>query len=228
VSSAALGPGMPHARDPAAETAPVASHFDDARQQADAASLGMWLFIATEMLFFGVLFFAYALGRSYYPDAFAAASRHTRFWLGTVNTAVLLTSSFAMAAAVRAAQLRAHRASALLLVLTAVLGVAFAGIKLTEYALDWQDHLVPVLNFGFDPRYAQGALAFFWLYFATTGMHLVHLSIGVAIALTFAWHEWHPRNARLHEQVEIAGLYWHFVDLVWIFLYPCLYLIARW
>jgi cytochrome c oxidase subunit 3 len=223
------GAGVPHAA--AARHGPgarVAAQFDDARQQADAATLGMWLFIATEMLFFGVLFFVYALGRSYYPDAFAAASRHTRFWLGTVNTGVLLTSSFAMAAAVRSAQLRAHRTAALLLVLTAVLGVAFACIKLTEYWLDWQDRLVPVLNFAFEPQHAKGALAFFWLYFATTGMHLVHLSIGVVIVLVFAWREWHPASARLHEQVEIAGLYWHFVDLVWIFLYPCLYLIARW
>ena len=231
MSGVALGAAGRARREPGARHGPdaaVAAQFDDARQQADAATLGMWLFIATEMLFFGVLFFVYALARSYYPEAFAAASRHTRFWLGTINTAVLLSSSFAMAAAVRSAQLRAHRTSALLLVLTAVLGLAFAAIKLTEYGLDYRDHLVPVLDFAFDPRYATGALAFFWLYFATTGMHLVHLSIGVVIALIFARREWRHASARLHEQVEIAGLYWHFVDLVWIFLYPCLYLIARW
>ena len=134
---------------------PVARQFDDAAQQAEAASLGMWLFLATEVLFFGVLFFAYGVARARYPDAFAAASRHTNLLLGTTNTAVLLTSSFTMALAVHAAQLRRLRASALLLVVTAVLGLAFAGVKLAEYALDYRGHLVPVLDFAFDPRYAQ-------------------------------------------------------------------------
>jgi cytochrome c oxidase subunit 3 len=205
----------------------VATPFHDAAQQADAATLGMWLFLATEMLFFGVLFFVYALGRAHLPAAFAAASRQTSFVLGTTNTAVLLTSSFTMAAAVRAAQLRRHGAAALLLLLTAALGVAFSGIKLTEYALDYRHHLVPLLDFAFDARLARGALAFFWLYFTTTGLHLVHLTIGIGLALTFAWREWRRRSPRLHEQVENVGLYWHFVDLVWIFLYPCLYLVSR-
>lgn len=205
----------------------VAHPFDDAAQRADAASLGMWLFLATEVLFFGVLFFAYGVARARYPDAFAAASRHTNLLLGTANTAVLLTSSFTMALAVHAAQLRRLRASALLLMLTAALGLVFAGIKLAEYALDYRGHLVPVLDFAFDPRYAPGALMFFWLYFATTGLHLVHLSIGIVIAIVFAWRCARRSGGRLPEQVETAGLYWHFVDLVWIFLYPCLYLVAR-
>ena len=205
----------------------VAGHFDDAAQQADAASLGMWLFLATEMLFFGVLFFGYAAARAHSPDAFAAASRHTNLVLGTLNTAVLLTSSFTMALAVRAAAQQAYRGAALLLLVTATLGAAFVAIKLVEYRIDYEAHLVPVLNFAFDPAYAQGALLFFWLYFATTSLHLVHLSIGIGIALLFAWRSWRLAGARLPEQVEIAGLYWHFVDLVWIFLYPCLYLVAR-
>ena len=205
----------------------VAKPFHDAAQQADAAALGMWLFLASEILFFGVLFFVYALARAHLPEAFAAASRQTSFVLGTANTAVLLTSSFTMAAAVRAAQLRRHGAAALLLLITAALGVAFSGIKLTEYALDYRHHLVPLLDFAFDPRLARGALAFFWLYFTTTGLHLVHLTIGIGLALTFAWREWRRRTPRLHEQVENVGLYWHFVDLVWIFLYPCLYLVSR-
>jgi cytochrome c oxidase subunit 3 len=209
------------------DTALVAEQFDDAAQQADAASLGMWLFLATEVLFFGVLFFAYGVARGHFAAAFAAASRHTNLLLGTTNTAVLLTSSFTMALAVHAASVRRLRLAALLLAVTAALGVAFAGIKLTEYALDYREHLVPVLNFAFDPRYAQGAQLFFWMYFATTGLHLAHLSVGVAIALTFAWRCRYRPAARLPEQVETAGLYWHFVDLVWIFLYPCLYLIAR-
>ncbi|HEY1328650.1 MAG TPA: cytochrome c oxidase subunit 3 [Casimicrobiaceae bacterium] len=205
----------------------VAEQFDDAAQQADAASLGMWLFLATEVLFFGVLFFAYGVARAHFPDAFAAASRHTNLPLGTTNTAVLLTSSFTMALAVHTASIRRLRGAALLLVITAGLGVLFASIKITEYAIDYHGHLVPVIDFAFDPRYAQGAMLFFWLYFATTGLHLVHLSIGIVIALTFAWRCAYRPAARLPEQVETAGLYWHFVDLVWIFLYPCLYLVAR-
>ena len=205
----------------------VATQFDDPAQQRDAASLGMWTFIATEVLFFGVLFFGYSLVRAHFPAAFAAASRHTSIVLGTLNTAVLLTSSLAMASAVRAAALRARRLTPALLLVTAALGVAFSGIKLTEYVLDYRDHLVPVLDFAFDPAHYRGALLFFWFYFATTGMHLVHLSIGIGLVLTFAWRLRRGVAVRQAEQVEIVGLYWHFVDIVWIFLYPCLYLVSR-
>jgi cytochrome c oxidase subunit 3 len=215
------------ARDIAVAAPAVPVQFDDVAQQREAASLGMWLFLATEMLFFGVLFFGYALARARFPDAFAAASRHTSIALGTLNTAVLLTSSFTMALAVRAAALRTPRAAAGLLVATAMLGISFAGIKLTEYGIDYRGHLVPVLDFAFDPSVYRGALLFFWLYFVTTGLHLLHLSIGVAIALALAWRAWRHAHANLPGEVEIAGLYWHFVDLVWIFLYPCLYLAAR-
>ena len=205
----------------------VAPQFDDVAQQRSAATLGMWTFIATEVLFFGVLFFGYVVARAHYPAAFAAASRHTDLVLGTLNTAVLLTSSFAMACAVRAAALRQERFAAALLVATALLGLAFAGIKLTEYAQDWRGHLVPGLDFAFDATQYRGALLFFWLYFATTGLHLVHLTVGVVLVLTFAWLSWRRPQARRAEQVEIVGLYWHFVDIVWIFLDPCLYLVSR-
>lgn len=205
----------------------VAEPFDDAAQQADAATLGMWVFLATEVLFFGVLFFGYGVARARFPDAFAAASRHTSLVLGTANTAILLTSSFTMALAVRAGQLRARSACALLLLLTAALGIVFAAIKLTEYGLEYRERLVPVIDFAFDPAQARGAELFFWLYFATTGLHLVHLLVGIGIAIAFAIRQWRRASVRLHEQVEIAGLYWHFVDLVWIFLYPCLYLVSR-
>jgi len=204
-----------------------AAQFDDAGQERHAASLGMWTFIATEVLFFGVLFFGYSLGRAHFPAAFAVASRHTNLVLGTLNTAVLLTSSFTMALAVRASALRAHRLAARLLLATALLGLVFAGIKLTEYALDYREHLVPALDFAFDPAHYRGALLFFWLYFATTGLHLLHLSIGVVLVLGFAWRLRRDADPRRAGQVEIVGLYWHFVDIVWIFLYPCLYLVSR-
>jgi cytochrome c oxidase subunit 3 len=205
----------------------VGEQFEDAPQQRAAATLGMWLFLTTETLFFGALFFAYAIARMQDPAAFAEASRHTNLVLGTLNPAVLLTSSFTMALAVRSASLRARKATVALLIATAVLGVAFAGIKLTEYALDYREHLVPLVNFAFEPRYARGALVFFGLYFASTLLHLAHLSIGVALVLVFAWRVARARPNALADQVETVGLYWHFVDMVWIFLYPCLYLVAR-
>jgi cytochrome c oxidase subunit 3 len=210
-----------------APLAAVAPQFDDEPQQRAAATLGMWLFLATEVLFFGALFFAYSIARAQLGDAFAAASRHTNLVLGTTNTAVLLTSSLFMALAVRAAGLGARRLAAAWLAATALLGVAFAGIKLTEYALDYGEHLVPLVDFAFDPRYARGAYVFFGFYFVTTGLHLVHLAIGVAISAFFALRAWRRPTPRLGERVEIAGLYWHFVDIVWIFLYPCLYLVSR-
>ena len=207
--------------------APAAGPFDDPARQRHAATLGMWIFLTTETLFFGALFFGYAIARVNFPGAFAAASRHTNLVLGTLNTAVLLTSSFFMALAVRAAARRTHRAAARLLVVTALLGAVFVTIKLTEYALDYREHLVPVLDFVFAPDDARGAEMFFWLYFTATGLHLVHLSIGMAIVLIFAWLSHRAQTPRLDVKIEIAGLYWHFVDLVWIFLYPLLYLVSR-
>lgn len=205
----------------------IALQFEDAGQQRAAATLGMWVFLTTETLFFGVLLFGYAIARARFPEAFAAASRHTNLALGTINTAVLLTSSFAMASAVRAALLRRREAAAGLLLVTALLGAVFAAIKVIEYGFDYREHLVPVLDFAFDPRHAAGALVFFWLYFVTTGLHLVHLAIGIALVSWLAWRL-HARRVEITgERVEIAGLYWHFVDIVWIFLYPCLYLVAR-
>jgi cytochrome c oxidase subunit 3 len=204
----------------------VAPQFERADQQRAAASLGMWIFLTTETMFFGVLFFAYAVARATFPDAFAAASRHTNLFLGTTNTGVLLTSSLCMALAARSATLRQYKASTVLLLATAVLGAAFMAIKLTEYGLDYREHLVPFVDFAFDPRYARGAYVFFALYFTTTGLHLAHLGIGIALVLTMAWRVFH-RRPNAAEETETTALYWHFVDIVWIFLYPCLYLVAR-
>jgi cytochrome c oxidase subunit 3 len=205
----------------------VAEQFDGPAQQRAAATLGMWIFLATETLFFGALFFGYAIARAGAPDAFAAASRHTNIVLGTANTAILLTSSFCMALAVRAAARRAREATARLLVATALLGLVFAAIKLTEYALDYREHLVPVVDFAFAPALARGAETFFWLYFTSTGLHLLHLSVGVGLVLYFAWRVHRGIGANLDTRIEIAGLYWHFVDVIWIFLYPLLYLVSR-
>jgi cytochrome c oxidase subunit III len=215
------------AASPREPTLHIADQFEDARQQREAATLGMWIFLTTETLFFGALFFAYAIARVQWTWDFAAASKHTNLVLGTSNTAILLTSSFVMALAVRSAASGARKATVRLLLATAALGIVFACVKLTEYALDYHEHLVPLVNFTFEPEHAHGALIFFGFYFVTTGLHLLHLSIGVALLLVFAWRVRRALPNALADGVETLGLYWHFVDMVWIFLYPCLYLVSR-
>ena len=205
----------------------VAEPFEDVGQQRAVVSLGMWIFLTTETLFFGVLFFAYTIARLQASEAFAEASRHTNLVLGTANTAILLTSSLFMALAVRNAALGTRKRAAAFLLVTAALGLIFTGIKLAEYALDYREQLVPLINFAFDPRYASGALVFFGLYFVTTGLHLVHLGIGIALVVFFAWRVLRSSARNAARSIETTGLYWHFVDIVWIFLYPCLYLVAR-
>lgn len=205
----------------------VARHFEAPEQQRAAATLGMWLFLATEVMFFGALFFGHAICRVRFPDAFAEASRRTDVVLGTLNTAVLLTSSVSVALAVHAASVRARKLTVTFLLIAVALGAAFMGIKIAEYAHDYAQHLVPWLGFEFDPRHYAGARVFFSLYFAMTGLHLVHLVVGIALLLALAWavHRAHPDTLAAH--VGLVALYWHFVDIVWIFLYPSLYLISR-
>jgi cytochrome c oxidase subunit 3 len=190
--------------------------------------LGMWVFLATEVLFFGVLFFGYLITRMHYPGAFAAASRRTDVVLGSANTAILLTSSLTMALAVRSFALGAKRACAWLLTATFALGAAFLAIKLTEYGHDYEEHLVPWLGFAFPAAQAEGARLFFLLYFAMTGAHAVHLIVGLSWVgiLIFAVSRAHTKASH-PDILEVAGLYWHLVDIVWIFLYPLLYLVSR-
>jgi len=214
-----------------ARTAPIADaartpRHADARLRAETAELGMWVFIATEVLFFGGLFFAYLYGRSHWPQGFALAGRHTDVWLGTLNTAVLLTSSFTVALAVAAAEEERHAWVPRLLWLTAALGVAFLAIKGVEYRKDWHEHLVPgcpAFALGATP----GAALFFVLYFITTGLHALHLTIGIVMMGAFAVGTRHPGGFAHAPRLQVAALYWHFVDIVWIFLYPLLYLILR-
>jgi len=212
--------------------APVAEQFTSREQQDFARTFGMWVFIASELLFFGPLLFGYLYLRVHYPQACAAASRHTDFLLGTLNTAVLLTSSFLMALAGHAAQGGRRLQAARLLLAVAALGLVFLAIKGFEYRSEFQEHLFP--GVGFRPEHGgqrqdmPGMELFFLLYFALTGLHAVHLSIGIAACLALAWMLRRPTPAGASgENVELAGLYWHFVDLVWIFLYPLLYLVGR-
>ncbi len=205
-----------------------AEQFASLDQQRDVAHAGMWVFLASETLFFGGLLAAYTVYRIWYPEGFAAASTKTDVVLGTINTAVLLTSSALMGAGVRVAEARGSgRAVGLLLLGTALLGLAFLGVKGTEYVKDAHDHLVPGYDFEFDERLRRGAELFFLLYFIMTGIHAVHLTVGILLVGAFAVRAWRGAFADRLEPVAIAGLYWHFVDLVWVFLYPLLYLNGR-
>jgi len=207
----------------------VPIHFDDASQCYDAVSLGMWIFLATEVMFFGGLFTAYIVYRMRNPAAFAEAGHHLYMWLGAINTAVLLTSSWTMALAVHAAKHADRRAAARKLFLTAGLGGLFLLIKAVEYYLDAREHLVPgdAFRIGWTQPAASVQL-FFILYFVMTGLHAVHMLVGVGVMLTLAARATFSRRPvrSLANAVDMAGLYWHFVDIVWIFLFPLLYLVA--
>jgi cytochrome c oxidase subunit III len=205
----------------------TAAQFDDPEQAYEASTLGMWVFLGTEVLFFGVLFAGYVVCRFNYPEAFAEASRHTDILLGTVNTAVLLTSSLTMALAVRSAQLGSHQSIVSFLLLTLVLGALFLGIKGVEYYGEYEKQLVPGLNFTYGGEQAQQIKLFFYLYFVMTGVHALHVIFGVVAIMVIAimaWRNWF--SAHYFTPVALIGLYWHFVDIVWIFLYPFLYLVS--
>jgi cytochrome c oxidase subunit 3 len=190
----------------------------------ETVTLGMWVFLATEVMFFGVLLFAYLRARLGDPQGFAAASHHTHTAIGSINTAILLTSSFFMALAADAASAEARRTARRWLLATALLGLVFIALKGVEYALEWRDGLVPGLHFlHAGDRTLQ---LFFYLYFVTTGLHAVHLAIGIALLSVLAWKLGGADLAvPSNDAIEVAGLYWHFVDVVWIFLYPLFYLV---
>lgn len=208
----------------------LAHHFNNLEQQRDAAELGMWLFLITEFMFFGGLFMAYLAYRWWYPEAFALGS-HTMDWtLGTVNTFILLTSSLTMALAVHAAHESKRDALVRFLLFTVLLGVAFLGIKAYEYYHKYEEHHIPFAGLPFEyaeHEHAQGLEAFFNLYFLMTGFHAFHMVIGIVMLLILAALA--RRGGLLGERsivVHNAGLYWHFVDLVWVYLFPFLYLVA--
>jgi cytochrome c oxidase subunit III len=206
----------------------TAEQFDAPGQERAAAGLGMWVFLATEVLFFGAILASYTVLRVRVPDAFAAGSQRTDMFWGTVETAVLLTSSTTMAWAVRAAQLAKRSQVTHLLAATMGLGAVFFAIHVHEYAHDFADKLVPGIRFAYEGPLAGGVELFFFLYYVTTLLHLTHLTIGVAVLGVVAMLNHRGRFDRsYYTPVEIAGLYWHFVDIVWIFLFPLFYLVSR-
>lgn len=217
-------------------------------QQKEAAVLGMWAFLLTEILFFGGLFMAYMLYRTWYHAAFVAASTSIVLFWGALNTVVLIGSSLTMALGVRAAQTNKRQATVNWLIATMLLGMVFLGIKVIEYADKFEHHHVPGPNFvwaepGHEPT-ADGTTApvspadaanlqehtqiFFSLYFTMTGLHALHMIVGVVLMCVITWMAWKGRfDEHWYTPVEMSGLYWHFVDIVWIYLFPLLYLIDR-
>ena len=246
--------GHAHAHHPALQ-----HHFDTMAQQKEAAVVGMWVFLLTEILFFGGLFAAYMVYRIWYFDAFAEASRSLSLFWGGLNTAVLIFSSLTMAMAVRSAQTNKRSATVNWLILTMILGTVFLGVKVIEYADKFEHHHVPGYNFEWAHEApaaegehaiapaAEGAATeghrqlslspaqlqlttqiYFSLYFTMTGLHALHMIIGIGIMLVITRMAYTGKfDEEYYTPVEMAGLYWHFVDIVWIFLFPLLYLVER-
>ena len=207
--------------------AAVQQQFDDASQQKEAAMLGMWAFIATEVLFFGVLFAAYVVCRWRFPLAFVEGSAHTDFAMGTTETAILLTSGCLAAIALRQIQLDRARQSAVLLMITSALGMAFLILHGMEYHDEFEEGLIPGIRYTQTGPDARGVELFFSLYYVTTGFHSLHVLIGVVLLLMVAMRTLRGNFcAQYHTPIEILGLYWSLVDIVWIFVYPAFYLVG--
>ena len=224
-------------------------HFDTMAQQKEAAVIGMWVFLLTEILFFGGLFVAYMIYRIWYFDAFAEASRRLSLFWGGLNTAVLIGSSLTMALAVRAAQTNNRKWTVNWLILTMILGCVFLGVKVIEYEDKFANYEVPGASYNWlyheqhlpagaehapreltlTPQQLQNTTQiYFSLYFTMTGLHALHMVVGVGLMMVITWMAWKGKfDAQWYTPVEMSGLYWHFVDIVWIFLFPLLYLVER-
>ena len=223
-------------------------HFETEEQQREAGSFGMWLFLLTEIMFFGGMFFAYLLYRNWYYEPFVVASNQLSIPLGTLNTAILITSGFFMALGVYYAEVRERKMLVIMLWLTTIFGLAFLGVKTVEYHEKWEKHHIPGASFNvkefinppidaktgkadqpaLPPDLAQKTQIFFFLYFAMTGMHAVHMIIGIVLLFWLIYRANRGEfSAGYVAPIENFGLYWHFVDIVWLFLFPLLYLINR-
>ncbi len=221
----------------------LAHHFDSLDQQREAGTLGMWVFLITEIMFFGGLFLTYILYRSKFPHEFVAGSHALDIRLGAFNTAVLIGSSLTMALAVYYSQVGSRRLLVTYLTLTMLLGLVFLGVKGIEYTEKFEHHHFPGADFQWEDPAQAPALEgnpgagkvdgrhvemFYWIYFAMTGLHALHMIIGAGLIAVLIVLAVRGRfTAEYHMPVEITGLYWHFVDIVWIFLFPLLYLIGR-
>ena len=205
----------------------LAHHFQSLEHQAETSILGMWVFLGTEILFFGGALTAYMTYRLWYPEAFTVASSEIAVLPGAINTGVLIFSSLTMALAVHAAQMGERKKIMFFIAITMVLGAVFLGIKGYEYHEKYLEGHVPGLGlpFRFEAEYYRPAQIFFSLYFVLTGLHAIHMIVGLGImAWMFIWVKQGVITKEYYNPIEVAGLYWHFVDIVWIFLLPLLYL----
>ncbi len=200
-------------------------------QQKEAGTIGMWIFLLTEIMFFGGLFLAYTIYRATYPDGFFQGSHLLSVPLGGLNTVVLIVSSLTMAMAVYYSQLGDRKKLVGFLVLTLLLGLVFLVVKYFEYKEKIDHHLFPAMGFynpdpsHLLPQYHQHVRVFLWIYFAMTGLHALHMIVGAGILLTLIIMAYRGKFTKEYNSpIEISGLYWHFVDIVWIFLFPLLYL----
>jgi cytochrome c oxidase subunit 3 len=212
-----------HAHHPALQ-----HHFETLQQQQEASTLGMWIFLVTEVMFFGGLLMAYLLYRVWYPAAWAEGSLELDIRLGALNTVVLIGSSLTMALAVRAAQTGAQKLTVRWLLITIALGLTFLVVKFFEYKHKWELNHIPGPNFHFEGPDAPQVQIFLSLYFGLTGLHALHMVIGACLLGVITWMAHRRRfSPEWYTPVELSGLYWHFVDIVWIFLFPLLYLVDR-
>jgi len=204
----------------------IGHHFSSLARQTEAMRLGMWLFLATEVLLFAGLFCGYAVYRFQFPLAFEQSSRHLNIALGTVNTVVLITSSFTVAMAIHFARSDKPRAAALCLAVTILFALSFLGIKAIEYSEHFREHALPGKYYADESVRIPGAAMFYTMYFLMTGLHGLHVVAGMSVLTYVLWRTLQGRySSKYYMGVEMGGLYWHLVDLVWIFLYPLLYLI---
>lgn len=207
-----------------AEASPLHAPFETRARQREAVVFGLWCFLASELLLFGGLFLVYAVHRWEDGPAFSVAAQHTNALLGTLNTLLLLTSSAAIAVAGRALEAGRARTATAGIWATLALGVGFLVVKAFEYAKDFEEHLWPAPDFALaEPE----ARVFYGLYWTSTGLHAVHVTVGIVLIARLAWMAHRGVLMRRPDSMEATGLYWHLVDVIWVVLYPCLYLVGR-
>ena len=201
-------------------------HFQDLETQSHASRLAMWLFLGTEVLLFAALFVGYSFYRTVYPEAWKQASEHLNTLFGTIETFDLVTSSFFMAFAIHLVRTARPRIAVLSLILTIAMGAAFLVMHAHEYLHEYQEGALPGGYYHFAELPIAGANMFFTLYFLMTGLHSIHVIAGISALAYLTWRTHKlAYNAAYHTPLELGGLYWHLVDLIWIFLYPLLYLV---
>lgn len=204
-------------------------HFETAEQQRETAKLGMWTFLLTELLLFSGLFLSALIIRVMHPDSVTEVALHLKYWIGATNTAILIFSSFTMSIAIELSRMGRQKWMVRFMLLTAALGVIFLLLKGFEYYKDYEEHMMPFLpNWRYELVGDPASRLFTDLYFITTGLHALHLTIGICLMLVMSWLASRPSFLEHHfNRIEITGLYWHFIDLIWIIAFSVLYVVGR-